>query len=82
MRERRSGKPPVPKDLRSLLSPQQLKALNELEGFGWQVDYVRRPLFQQPRVVMHDPDSGRQAMITEEGMVDYFPMETFKRADE
>lgn len=81
-KERRNGKPPVPDNIRSLLSIEQKKALAELEGFGWVIDYVRRPLFQQPRVIMRDPKSGKVTMIMEDGTVDYSPDEVAKRADE
>jgi hypothetical protein len=81
-KERRNGKPPVPDNIRALLSIEQKKALAELEGFGWVIDYVRRPLFQQPRVIMRDPKSGKVNMILEDGTVDYNPQEVAKRADE
>lgn len=81
-KERRNGKPPVPDNIRSLLSIEQKKVLAELEGFGWVIDYVRRPLFQQPRVIMRDPKSGKVTMIMEDGTVDYSPQEVVKRADE
>ena len=81
-KDRRSGKPPIPQNIHALLSIEQKNALAELRGFGWVIDYVRRPLFQQPRVVMRDPKTGRQALILEDGSVDHNPLELVKRNDE
>ena len=54
----------------------------ELEAFGWLIDYVRRPLFQVPTIVMRDPKTERQAMILEDGTVDYTPDNLMKRTDD
>ena len=81
-RERRNGKPPIPDDVRSILTTPQKDALTELEAFGWVIDYVRRPLFQDPKVVVHDPDSGKQAMIHEDGLVDYSAAGLVKREND
>jgi len=43
--ERRKEKPPIPKDIRSILTIPQKIALNDLEVFGWVIDYVRHPFF-------------------------------------
>ena len=80
--ERRKGKPPIPEDVRNILSISQKKAIKELQTFGWVIDYVRHPLFQDPRVVVRDPDSGRQAMVMEDGTVDYSPEDLAKRSSD
>lgn len=73
-RERRKGLPPVPDDIRAILTREQKSALKELEPFGWVVDYVRRPLFQQPRVIVRNPATGRQSIIEADGTVEHNPI--------
>ncbi len=81
-RERRNGKPPVPDNIRSILSIAQKIALKELETFGWVIDFVRRPLFQDPQVVVRDPKTGKQAIILEDGTVDHNPLNLSKREED
>ena len=81
-KDRRKGKPPIPDDIHAILTIAQKRALKELESFGWVTDYVRRPLFQDPKVVMRDPKTGKQALITEDGTVDHTPMGLAKREDD
>lgn len=81
-RERRKGLPPVPPDTRQILTIEQKIALKELENFGWEIDYVRRPLFQQPRVIVRNPQSGRQSVIEADGTVDHNPMDLATREED
>lgn len=81
-RERRKGLPAVPTDLRTILSAAQKNALDELETFGWVVDYVRRPLFQEPRVIVRNPQSGARAIIDADGLVDHNPANIVMRNDD
>ena len=46
--EKRKGMVPVPGNLDALLNQNQLRALHQIETFGWQLHFVRRPLFQEP----------------------------------
>ena len=82
MRDRRKGKPPIPDDVRSILTLRQKRALKELETFGWVIDYIRHPLFQEPKVVVRDPASGNQALILSDGTVDHNPLEMPKREED
>ena len=81
-KDRRKGKPPIPDDARSILTLAQKRALKELESFGWVIDYVRRPLFQDPKVGMRDPSTGKRALIMGDGTVDHSPVEQAKREDD
>lgn len=78
-KERRKGLPPIPDDLRAVLTAAQKIALRELEAFGWEIDYVRRPLFQDPRVIVRNPATGRQSVIEADGAVDHNPLDLVKR---
>lgn len=81
-KERRKGLPPVPEDIRRVLSVEQKIALKELESFGWLIDYIRRPLFQEPRVIVRNPATGKRAVIEADGTVDHNPLDlTLRESD-
>jgi len=81
-RERRKGLPPVPEDLHTLLSEVQKNALHELETFGWVIEYVRRPLFLAPQIIVRNPRSGARAIIDGDGTVDHNPPSGIMRGDD
>ena len=45
------------------------KYLKKLEGFGWAIAFVRRPLFQQPAIFVTSPDGKQLGVIEEDGTV-------------
>ena len=49
------------------LTDAQRAAINQLEGFGWYLTFVRRPLFQNVVPILHDEDSGRYAVLEKDG---------------
>ena len=59
----------VPVDVGRYLNEAQLLALQSLEGFGWQLAFVRRPLFMEPVVVVHHPDHSQYALLEDDGAV-------------
>lgn len=81
-RERRKGSPRIPENIRSILSLKQRLAIRELQTFGWVIDFVRRPLFQDPKVIMRDPKSGKLAMVLGDGTVDYNSPELTTRSSD
>ncbi|MGB5611932.1 MAG: hypothetical protein WBM67_04670, partial [Sedimenticolaceae bacterium] len=54
----------------SILTDLQRQALARIEGFGWSVAFVRRPLFQPDVVVLFDPSGKRHAILNEDGSLD------------
>jgi len=68
--ERRSGQVAIPDDLMSELNELQHQTLARLEGFGWSVGFVRRPLFQERVVVLFDPSGQQHAVLLEDGSLD------------
>ncbi len=69
-KERRTGQVAIPDDIKSRLNALQHQALCQLEGFGWSVGFVRRPLFQDQVVVLYDPSGQQHAILTEDGSID------------
>lgn len=81
-KERRKGLPPIPDDVMKILSPAQKEALGQLREFEWEVEFVRRPLFQSPRVVLRNPKNGRFSVIEEDGTVDHNPIDLVPREED
>lgn len=59
--------------LRAQLNEAQLLTLAGLERFGWQIQFIRRPLFQDPIPVLFDGDRKCYAVLTPEGALDESP---------
>lgn len=66
-RERRTGEKPVPDNLESMLNEAQLIALPSLERFGWELRFVRRPLFQDAVPVVFNADGTSVGVLEEDG---------------
>lgn len=71
--ERRRGEKPRASNLRTQLSPDQRMELAILERFGWELKFIRRPPFQDPIAVVYDNDSGKYAVLKEDGSLDEKP---------
>lgn len=48
----------------------QHKAFARLEGFGWSIAFVRRPIFEDDIVVLYDRSAKRYAILNEDGSLD------------
>ena len=63
--ERRQASDSNPAELRLQLNAAQLRMLRELECFGWELRFVRRPPFVEPIPVIYPADdSAEDAYIT------------------
>lgn len=73
LRERRvtAGKPGSL--LKRELNDDQLITLNELEKFGWELKFVRRPPFQPVVPVVFDGDRKQFAIIEPDGTLNENP---------
>ena len=74
----------VDKERRRSLTPQQValrRALNEaqnltlasLESFGWELKFVRHPMFQAPVPVVFDADRKKFAVLEPDGTLNENP---------
>jgi len=68
--ERRTGQVAIPDDIKDRLNDVQHQTLARLEGFGWSVGFVRRPLFQDQVVVLFDPTGQQYAILNEDGSIE------------
>jgi hypothetical protein len=69
-KERRIGLDAIPNDLKSRMTDFQRGTLARLEGFGWSIRFVRRPLFQDQTIVLVDPAGKDHAILLEDGSLD------------
>ena len=65
--EKRNVVSPIPENLKEVLNKAQLMTLHKMEGFGWRLEFVRRPLFQGIVPVLFHPDSKESGVLEEDG---------------
>lgn len=68
--EKRTGESPVPDNLEDYLNVAQIRALRQIENFGWELKFVRRPLFQEPIAVIINTDGDRVGTLETDGRID------------
>jgi len=79
--EKRKGLIPVPENLDALLNENQQQALRQIETFGWQLHFVRRPLFQEPVVGIIGPDGNKLATLERDGRINLLPDSKVRSGD-
>ncbi|MBT8116515.1 MAG: hypothetical protein KJO66_01675 [Gammaproteobacteria bacterium] len=68
--EKRRGESPVPDNLEDYLNDEQLTALRQIQAFGWELKFVRRPLFQDPVAVIINNDGDRLGTLETDGRIE------------
>lgn len=71
--DRRGDNKAVPSGIAGLLNESQMLALHSLESFGWNLWFVRRPMFMPPIVVVANPESTQHAVLEDDGSVNLKP---------
>lgn len=66
-REKRIRQAPIPTNYMDLLNDDQKRTMQKMEQFGWELKFVRRPLFQVPTAVMVDPSGAVYGVLEENG---------------
>ena len=72
-KERRRDDPDARAKLRAELNEEQRIALSDLERFGWELKFIRHPMFQDIVPVVFDPDRKSHAVILKDGTLDEHP---------
>ena len=67
MEDKREKQPALPERLNEYLNQAQIATINKMEKFGWELFFIRRPLFQEVLTIMHFPSSGETALIEQDG---------------
>jgi hypothetical protein len=71
--DRRNGTRPFPAKLDEVLNNQQLLELQHVEGFGWMLQFIRQPLFQDVIPVVFSPDTRSFAVLEKDGRINRQP---------
>lgn len=73
-KERRTTPPALDAEaLRKGLTDSQKRTLDELEHFQWSLEFVRRPMFQDPVPVLFDRERKRCVALLPDGSLDEAP---------
>lgn len=71
--DKRKGVKPIPDDVKKYLNDAQLAELHKIEGFGWKLKFIRRPLFQEIVVVVMNPNGSSIGILEEDGKLNLDP---------
>ena len=71
--DKRKGENPVPDDIKEHLNYAQLALLRTIEGFGWNLKFIRRPLFRETVVVVTNPDGSAIGILEDDGRLNLDP---------
>lgn len=71
--EKRKGMEAIPDNIDELLTAHQKAALRQIETFGWELHFFRRPLFQEPVTGIISPNGDRVAIINLDGRINLIP---------
>lgn len=71
--EKRLGHSPVPPNYRNGLSPDQMMTLRQIENFGWEVAFVRRPSLYTKVIVVSSADRGKLGVLESDGQLNLEP---------
>ncbi len=65
--EKRKGDSPIPENMDSYLTEDQLAQVHTIERFGWTLKYVRRPAFEEPVVIVQGGDGNSIGVLDKDG---------------
>ena len=67
--EKRRGDSPLPDNLEQVLNEAQRQALPGVRLAGWKLCFLRRPMFQEPVLVLHHPLENHTAILDTDGKI-------------
>ena len=67
--DKRSPEVPVPENLDDYLNADQLHSLRRVEEFGWQLAFIRRPVFQDIVPVVVSDDGSKHGLLEVDGSI-------------
>lgn len=68
--EKRLGQPAIPDNVSVYLTPKQEKALTKLYRRGWQLLFIRRPLFREAKPVLMNKSCRQFTVLGSDGHID------------
>ena len=72
-KEKRTGVKPIPDNLKEMLSEAQWQTMKGGEYSGWVFKFVRRTLFQEPVLVVHNTEDDRIGILEKDGSINMQP---------
>ena len=72
-KEKRKGEWPIPDNLDGVLNVMQQVTLGEIGKFGWELRFVRTPLFQEAVPVVFSADGDQIGVLEEDGRLNLHP---------
>ena len=72
-KEKRKGERPIPDNLEDLLNVMQQITLGEIGKFGWELRFIRMPLFQEAVPVVFSGDGDQIGVLEEDGRLNLQP---------
>lgn len=75
LKEIRGTMPPIPKNFIKYLTLEQEVALRSLGHFGWRLNFIRRPPFRDPTVVLRSRlDDQIISVLEKDGRINHSPL--------
>ncbi|RLA46658.1 MAG: hypothetical protein DRR06_04520 [Gammaproteobacteria bacterium] len=72
-KDKRKDSEPIPDNMDKFLNELQRFSLQRLTGFGWEIHFVRRPLFQEPVIVMRNTSDSHVGILEANGEINMSP---------
>ncbi len=72
-KEKHTGLKPIPDDLKEVLNKAQWQTLKGVEYSDWVLKFVRRPLFKEPVIVVHNKKDNRIGVLEKDGSINMRP---------
>ena len=71
--DRRKGDKPIPEHVRDYLNEVQIAELHKIESFGWELKFIRHPLFMDTTAVVVSPEGNSIGVLEEDGRLNLDP---------
>ena len=68
-REKRKGGISIPENLKEVLNEAQWQALSGIKYSGWELRFLRKPVFQAPELVIQNSSDGRTGILDVDGRI-------------
>jgi hypothetical protein len=68
-REKRKGGISIPENLKEILNEAQWQALSGIKYSGWELRFLRKPVFQAPELVIQNSSDGRTGILGVDGRI-------------
>jgi hypothetical protein len=72
-KEKRTGVKQISDDLKEVLNEAQWSALSGIAYSGWELQFIRTPLYQEPVLVVHNTKDDRIGVLEKDGSINMQP---------